>query len=258
LIIQSICEPRPLGYRFVNSPNTNWFVKQNIRATCAARRESALLPSETREREMSTPEFLFVKVIVVGDFGVGKTSLMNQFVLGEFTNRYPRGLGSQIDWIIKQFMAGEQLVTIQIWDTIGQERYQGLGVSFFRDCDCCVLVYDVTQTSSFEHLDARRDEVLALAAPRDPGQLPFVLLGNKIDLEHQRVVPLKRAHAWCQAKNNMPYFETSAKEAIFVDVAFLEVARLALQHKQGPEGARPSPGLQLHEPIRKTDEDCAC
>ncbi len=55
---------------------------------------------------------------------------------------------------------------------------------------------------------------------RDPDNFPFVVLGNKIDLENQRVVSQKRALAWCQNKGNIPYFETSAKEAINVEQAF--------------------------------------
>lgn len=104
--------------------------------------------------------------------------------------------------------------------------------------------------------DSWREEFLIQAAPRDPDNFPFVVLGNKIDLEHQRVVNLfspsllpsqapllrassltcqvanKRASAWCQAKGDIPYFETSAKEAIHVDQAFQTIAKLALQQEQ--------------------------
>ena len=59
----------------------------------------------------------------------------------------------------------------------------------------------------------------AQAGPRDPDNFPFVVLGNKVDID-ARAVPQKRALAWCQAKGNIPYFETSAKEAINVEQAF--------------------------------------
>lgn len=75
----------------------------------------------------------------------------------------------------------------QIWDTAGQERFQSLGVAFYRGADCCVLVFDVTAPNTFKTLDSWRDEFLIQASPRDPENFPFVVLGNKIDLENRQV-----------------------------------------------------------------------
>jgi len=78
----------------------------------------------------------------------------------------------------------------QIWDTAGQERFQSLGVAFYRGADCCVLVFDVNNVKSFETLDSWRDEFLIQASPRDPDHFPFVVLGNKVDVEDtKRMVP---------------------------------------------------------------------
>ena len=96
----------------------------------------------------------------------------------------------------------------------------------------------LSRTSSTGHpplaprrnLDSWRDEFLIQAGPRDPDNFPFVVLGNKIDLD-SRVVSQKRALAWCQAKGNIPYFETSAKEAINVEQAFQVIARNALKQE---------------------------
>lgn len=63
---------------------------------------------------------------------------------------------------------------IQLWDTAGQERFQSLGVAFYRGADCCVLVYDVNNSKSFETLDSWRDEFLIQASPMDPESFPFV------------------------------------------------------------------------------------
>ena len=75
----------------------------------------------------------------------------------------------------------------QIWDTAGQERFQSLGVAFYRGADCCVLVFDVTAPNTFKTLDSWRDEFLIQASPRDPENFPFVVLGNKVDLENRAV-----------------------------------------------------------------------
>lgn len=79
------------------------------------------------------------------------------------------------------------VLVVQIWDTAGQERFQSLGVAFYRGADCCVLVFDVTAPNTFKTLDSWRDEFLIQASPRDPENFPFVVLGNKIDLENRQV-----------------------------------------------------------------------
>ncbi len=90
----------------------------------------------------------------------------------------------------------------QLWDTAGQERFQSLGVAFYRGADCCVLVFDVNNSKSFDALESWRDEFLIQASPRDPDTFPFVVLGNKIDVEEsKRVISTKRAMTFCQSKD---------------------------------------------------------
>ncbi|KJE92867.1 ras family protein, variant [Capsaspora owczarzaki ATCC 30864] len=177
---------------------------------------------------MSSRKKVLLKVIILGDSGVGKTSLMNQYVNKKFSNQYKATIGA--DFLTKEVMVDDKLVTMQIWDTAGQERFQSLGVAFYRGADCCVLCFDVTTPKTFETLDSWRDEFLIQASPRDPENFPFVVLGNKIDLEN-RAVSDKRAKAWCGQKNNIPYFETSAKESINVEQAFQTIAKNALQQE---------------------------
>ncbi|GFS46190.1 RAB GTPase homolog G3F [Actinidia rufa] len=70
-----------------------------------------------------------------------------------------------------------------IWDTAGQERFQSLGVAFYRGADCCVLVYDVNVMKSFDNLNNWREEFLIQASPSDPENFPFVVIGNKVDVD---------------------------------------------------------------------------
>ena len=177
---------------------------------------------------MASRKKVLLKVIILGDSGVGKTSLMNQYVNKKFNAQYKATIGA--DFLTKEVTVDDRLVTMQIWDTAGQERFQSLGVAFYRGADSCVLVFDVVQPKTFDNLDSWRDEFLIQAGPRDPDNFPFVVLGNKIDVD-SRVVAQKRALAWCQAKGNVPYFETSAKEAINVEQAFQVIARNALKQE---------------------------
>jgi len=176
-----------------------------------------------------------LKVIILGDSGVGKTSLMNQYVSKKFSNQYKATIGA--DFLTKEVQVDDRLVTMQIWDTAGQERFQSLGVAFYRGADCCVLVYDVNVAKTFENLENWRDEFLIQASPSDPDNFPFVVLGNKIDVEggNNRVVSEKKAKQWCSSKGGIPYFETSAKEDYNVDAAFQCIAKNALKNENEEE-----------------------
>ncbi|CAL1262544.1 unnamed protein product [Larinioides sclopetarius] len=134
---------------------------------------------------MAARKKALLKVIILGDSGVGKTSLMNQYVNKRFTNQYKATIGA--DFLTKEIVVDDRIVTMQIWDTAGQERFQSLGLAFYRGADCAVLVYDVTAPNTFKSLDSWRDEFLIQAGPRDPDNFPFIVIGNKIDLENRAV-----------------------------------------------------------------------
>lgn len=114
----------------------------------------------------------------------------------------------------------------------GQERFQSLGIAFYRGADACVLCYDVTNYLTFEHLAKWRREFLNQAGIGDSNpDFPFVLLGNKIDID-ERVVSRRQARGFAQehsivtgAKVEMPCFEASAKDGIHVEDAFLYIAK---------------------------------
>ncbi|CAF4051261.1 unnamed protein product [Rotaria magnacalcarata] len=194
---------------------------------------------------MATRKKVLLKVIILGDSGVGKTSLMGQFVSHRFSNQYKATIGA--DFLTKEVQIDDRLVTMQIWDTAGQERFQSLGVAFYRGADCCVLVYDVTSANSFNSLDSWRDEFLIQAGPRDPENFPFVIQARK-------------AQNWCTDKSNVPYFETSAKEGINVEKAFETVARNALAREKDidstPDFPAPIPLIPNSRPTQPNE--CPC
>ncbi|KAH3714397.1 Ras family [Pelomyxa schiedti] len=169
-----------------------------------------------------------LKVVLLGDSGVGKTSLMDQYVNQKFSQNYRATVGA--DFLTKEVMVDGRLVTMQIWDTAGQERFRSLGVAFYRGADCCVLVFDVTTPKTFESLENWVGEFLIQAAPFEPQSFPFVVIGNKIDLP-SRAITASEAMAWCKSKGNITYFETSAKESINVEQAFQMIARNAMTER---------------------------
>jgi Ras-related protein Rab-7A len=206
---------------------------------------------------------VLLKVIILGDSSVGKTSLMNQYVNKKFNTQYKATIGA--DFLTKEVSLEERVVTMQIWDTAGQERFQSLGVAFYRGADACILVFDVTSKKSFDALDTWRDEFLVQASPANPNDFPFVVLGNKIDLKESRVVTMKEAKAYCIGRNIQSdaqpmYWETSAKTKECVDQAFFQVAMLALKAQPAEEVFNPPPtDVKLDDPPKKTGKDgCGC
>jgi len=198
-----------------------------------------------------------LKIIILGDSTVGKTSLMNMFVNKNFSAQYKATIGA--DFLTKEITVNDKQISLQLWDTAGQERFQSLGVAFYRGADACCLVYDMTKPKTFENLSNWRDEFLAQANPRDPANFPFVVLANMCDKASERRVSEADARAWCAEGRvtPIPYFETSAKEGINIDQAFQYVCELALAQERSQEDVFIPPTLRV-SPEKKQDEAGCC
>jgi Ras-related protein Rab-7A len=183
---------------------------------------------------------------------------MNQYVNKRFSSQYKATIGA--DFLTKEIMIDDKLVTLQIWDTAGQERFQSLGVAFYRGADACILVYDITSEKSFDQLSNWRDEFLQQANPRDPDNFTFVVIGNKVDRESERRVPKSTATQWCKSKGPkpMPYFETSAKDATKVENAFLEAAQTALQQDNSESDVFIPDTINLSKPPAPAKSNSGC
>ena len=88
---------------------------------------------------MTSHRKVLLKVVMLGASGVGKTSLINQYVTKKFSNQYYATIGA--NFMTKELMVDDRLVTMQIWDTAGQERFQSIDAAFYRGADCCCLLY---------------------------------------------------------------------------------------------------------------------
>jgi len=166
-----------------------------------------------------------LKVIILGDSGVGKTSLLRVYVQNRFSATYKATIGA--DFMTKDIVTeGGRTLTLQIWDTAGQERFQSLGVAFYRGSDVCVIVFDVNSVKSFENVGNWMEEFLAQASPKDPRGFPFIVVGNKTDAGDRQVTE-EEAREWCRARR-VAYFETSAKDDVNVEGVFEAVGRLGV------------------------------
>lgn len=171
---------------------------------------------------------VLLKIIILGDSGVGKTSILHKYVSNKFIEEHKATIGA--DFSTKEITIDDnRLITLQIWDTAGQERFQSLGNAFYRGADSCVLVYDITDQKSFTRISTWRDAFLRQAQPDNPESFPFLLLGNKADQEEQRVVPHEDAAAFAAKQQCMKFFETSALTGQNLEPAMREIANIASQ-----------------------------
>jgi len=170
-------------------------------------------------------------VIVLGNSGVGKTSVMQKYISPNAI--IPHSVTVGTDFLSKSVVVGDIEFVLQIWDTAGQERFQSLGVAYYRDASYCILVFDVNVSKTFEDLSGWKDEFLIQASPSDPKNFPFVVVGNKTDIDLQRVVSHKRANTWCQRNGSIPYFETSAMHGANIEEPFKWIVEHAVkQYKE--------------------------
>ena len=151
--------------------------------------------------------------------------LLNQYVKGQFSMQYKSTIGA--DFQTKELSLDGINIKLTLWDTAGDEKLHSLGASFYRNSVCGVLVFDLTDSKSFESIEFFRNEFLNTLKPKDPDTFPFVLIGNKCDKVFERKVQQKVIDKYCATKPNMIYFEVSAKDNKNIDTAFYEVARLA-------------------------------
>lgn len=197
----------------------------------------------------------FLKVVLLGDGGVGKSSLMNRFVSGKFDTQSFHTIG--VEFLNKDVNVEGQSYTLQIWDTAGQERFKSLRTPFYRGSDLCLLVYAVDDVQSFKNLAMWRKEFLYYADVKDKDTFPFILLGNKIDVD-ERVVTQEEAHNFCLEIGGIPYYETSAKDSTNVDNAFhAAVKRLnELEQTKAKSDFSATEGVNLSRVTQRESSGC--
>ena len=121
-------------------------------------------------------------------------------------------------------------IQLQLWDTAGAEKFHSIGQSFYRNSETCILVFDITDADSFKNIESWRSEFLGQLNPHNPNEFPFVLLGNKCDMQNEMQVKNEDIQNYCKEHNNMPFYMCSAKDNINLDEAFNIVVEKAVEN----------------------------
>jgi small GTP-binding protein len=189
------------------------------------------------ERARGFPD---IKVILVGDVSVGKTSILTQFNTGTFNDTTDPTVGAI--FVAKQVDTSRGKVNLLMWDTAGQERYRSLVPMYSRTTAAAILVVDVTSKPSFESVG----EWYKMLKDTCPPKVKIYVVANKIDLEC--VIPILELEEWA-TNNNMPFFRSCATEFNSVAPIFKRIAE-DFSHLGGIAKSAPI--------IQKPDDDGCC
>ncbi|XP_017787138.1 PREDICTED: ras-related protein Rab-35 [Nicrophorus vespilloides] len=164
------------------------------------------------------------KLLIIGDSGVGKSSLLLRFADNTFSGSYITTIG--VDFKIRTVNLDGKRVKLQIWDTAGQERFRTITSTYYRGTHGVIVVYDVTNGESFANVKRWLHEI-----DQNCDVVNRVLVGNKNDEPERKVVLTEDASRFAETMG-IQLFETSAKDNINVEEMFLSVTRLVLRSKQ--------------------------
>jgi len=171
------------------------------------------------EQEDGITEYLY-KVLVVGDIGTGKTSIIKRFVHNIFSMHYKSTIG--VDFALKVInWDNKTVVRLQLWDIAGQERFGNMTRVYYKEAVGAFVVFDVTRVNTFEAVQKWKNDIdCKVTLPPDDRPIPVVLIANKCDLAKEGFARnTAQMDKFCEEHGFAGWFETSAKDNINIDTA---------------------------------------
>jgi len=160
-----------------------------------------------------------IKLLMIGDSSVGKTSILNKYVTNKFTDEFTTTIG--IDFHIKRIAVNNKIVKLQLWDTAGQERFRSVTIGYFRGAQGALVVYDVTNRESFKNIKKWMEDI----DKNCYNGIIIFLVGNKIDEKQNREVSTEEGKELGE-KYNINYFECSAKTGENIEELYFNIATI--------------------------------
>jgi len=187
----------------------------------------------SEEKDDGVTEYLF-KVLVVGDIGTGKTSIIKRFVHNIFSMHYKSTIG--VDFALKVInWDSKTIVRLQLWDIAGQERFGNMTRVYYKEAVGAFVVFDVTRINTFEAVQKWKNDIDAkVTLPPDDSPIPVVLLANKCDLAKEGFARnAAQMDKYCEEHGFVGWEETSAKDNINIDKAAKFLVGKILERTKG-------------------------
>ena len=165
---------------------------------------------------------VFFKILLIGDLGVGKSCVILRYVEGDFPGNIMSSIG--VDFKTKQIELDEHSIKMQIWDTAGHEKFRTITTSYYKSAQAIIILYDITQKSSFEHI---RNWITEIDKFGKQGVLK-VIVGNKLDLENNRKISKEDAENLA-LKYGVKLWEVSAKDNTNIEEMFVDTIKTLLE-----------------------------
>ena len=163
-------------------------------------------------------DMLTFKIIIIGNSGVGKTSITTSAVKNVFINDYKSTIGMEIFSLYLK--VNDKPIKLQIWDTCGQEIYRSLIKNFYRNSSLAIIVYSIDKKNSFKDINLWIKEIRVNSSP----DIKIVLIGNKSDLDKDRQVSYEEGKKYLDDDEVLKFFETSAKTGENIKKLFQEIS----------------------------------
>ncbi|XP_040911387.1 ras-related protein Rab-7L1-like [Toxotes jaculatrix] len=180
-----------------------------------------------------------LKILIVGDGNVGKSSFVNRYVNGQFNKTYKMTVG--VDFSVKLLhWSNKEKVRLQLWDVAGQERFISMTRIYYKGALGCVVMFDVTCSSSFLSCREWKQDLDNKAMLPNGDPVPCILLANKCDLA-QRVVSADSIDRFSKANGFVTWMETSVKENKNVGEAMRRLVQEILSVKSSLDSIQPGP-----------------
>lgn len=177
---------------------------------------------------------LLFKIVVIGDFGVGKTSIIQRYAKGVYSAIYKITIGA--DFAIKTFDWDDSThITLQLWDIAGHERFGSLTSVYYRYASAAAVVFDLTRPETFTSVEKWLLDVRGKVVLPNGQLLPIILLANKGDVTLCKIP--SHISEFCKTNNILEWFITSAKEDTNIDEAMFTLIKIALSNCYNPTPA---------------------